>query len=323
MKKKLTIVLLITGLANLTGMIMIGCEDKTHPLEGPDESYGMLPLVRGNYWKYVMNVVELRCGDHPECLRVKKECKDRCDWELGRDLNDCNMTLQACKRSAMGDPVRNNICYQQYYSCANHARTHARECKEDCDRKECMNILCSLGVTVKKCFVHECDQSVPYYQVYSDTVSSAVDVNGETVYVMGSRSRLRLNREGGVYCYGIGDIVYSTPTLEFMYPAHVGDTYVVNYEEKGSYDAIVESVNEKVSVTGGTFTCYKYRFVRIDLNECGCHEEWVYYIAPGIGIIKVQAQNYRFYDERDRRYKFRKSIKSELQNYNVAYHNPE
>ena len=88
----------------------------------------------------------------------------------------------------------------------------------------------------------------------------------------------RTNKEDGYYA-----IYYVPPHLDtewiiFKYLGKINETYAGYF---GS--ATIVSISESISISLGTFKCYKYSFY--SSNERGDETQHIDYVSPGIGII--------------------------------------
>jgi hypothetical protein len=282
-----------------------GCaDDDKKPIMGPAQNFGVIPLVLGNYWRYEATVVNYDCSKHGYIDCLEQECRFRCEENRDRAAADCERQYQECLRS--GDPL--SLCQQLRAACLADADRQLENCyRDNCSsfRVDVEKRLCALG----GCFladggVLDCGGQMNTYpgcdlvantRFFSDTVSSYITINGVSAYAING-DHYRLNLHGGTYYLGSRGNVYKHPVLEFKYPATVGETYLVNYEERGAYAATVVSMNEVVDDIPaafehrhGPFICYHYKMVRQTPNLCGCPEVWDYWIAPGIGIVKARA----------------------------------
>jgi len=86
------------------------------------------------------------------------------------------------------------------------------------------------------------------------------------------------NKNDGLWMYElIGDSVKNGIYLK--YPCNVGDSYVFIFGRP--LNVTVTSLNEKVTVEAGTFSCIQYRFRYTPTSPYSYT-----YVAPGVGIIK-------------------------------------
>lgn len=110
--------------------------------------------------------------------------------------------------------------------------------------------------------------------VYSDTLLNNEKwyfISDNEVYAVG---RFVRNQSG--YGYLTATLYETTkPKLLFKYPAAVGDISEYN---------VVININKKVVTSLGVFDCIKYRQ---PISEGGSLY-WDYYVAPNIGVVKIE-----------------------------------
>lgn len=89
------------------------------------------------------------------------------------------------------------------------------------------------------------------------------------------------SKQDGIWIYFISDSIEEY-YLEYKYPCKTGDTYSFLY---GRPPAVVSVVltSTNVQVEAGTFSCILYRF---DLDGLDSYND--IYIAPGVGIVKIE-----------------------------------
>lgn len=89
----------------------------------------------------------------------------------------------------------------------------------------------------------------------------------------GSDWLLRTNRSDGVWTR------WSTTSYGLEFTTTLGDSCLTT--RNGSYVKLVD-LDSMITVPAGTFTCYRYR----ELFPPFPYSEWVYFIAPGVGIVR-------------------------------------
>jgi len=88
-------------------------------------------------------------------------------------------------------------------------------------------------------------------------------------------------KEDGIWQYEIlGDSVKNC--LYLKYPCKIGDTYTFTFGRPNI--VTVTSLNEKVTVEAGEFTCIEYH---LEYNSVSPYIN--IYVAPGVGIIKQES----------------------------------
>lgn len=114
------------------------------------------------------------------------------------------------------------------------------------------------------------------WEVVQDTL-----ILGETWYILtidgvvDSEFSPVANRGDGLWQGG------PSGALVFKYPAAVDDTCML-----GTDTAIVESITDTITVPGGTFVCYNYKWVGNSYN--GERPYQFHYMSPGIGFIMAE-----------------------------------
>lgn len=301
-------------------LFMAGCDDEdTKPFPGPPLNTGLVPFYVANTWRYDVNRTVLDCTGHPLAQCRFDECFADCNfiWAQGRDF--CFEQFELCQL----ENIPLDLCERNLEACLanNLADRNACVVASDCARflNDPFAVVCGTntclfmdengdnapGQVPCKGMLETYDKCPHFREIlyFTDTITSVAELEGTKTYAYNG-DFYRFNDDGGVYYYGSrAGRPYQKPILEFAYPATVGHEYTVNYEERGAYAVTVVSTNHRLDADtdpdlanavaahrGQPFYTYHYRFVRQDLDECGCREEFNYYIAPGVGFVKIEGK---------------------------------
>ncbi|MGA2296122.1 MAG: hypothetical protein ABSG15_01060 [FCB group bacterium] len=112
-------------------------------------------------------------------------------------------------------------------------------------------------------------------------------INGETWYIpYGEINIPCINRSDGFYSMLPDSLQNFNITLLFKYPANIGDMWNTgDSNREGNYTLL--SKNDTVTVTAGTFICYKYQS-ESQFSDILLYQKSLFWICPGIGEIKIE-----------------------------------
>ncbi len=111
-------------------------------------------------------------------------------------------------------------------------------------------------------------------------VKNLINMESEIWYMIsffGSETPYFVNRPDGLHIYGYPD---ENEIMFYKYPASPGDNWVINDKS-----VKVASVNEKINVEAGNFTCYRYDIKNTADSLNDTQAETIYFY-PGIGLVK-------------------------------------